>query len=120
MLPSVDGMVTSPYSRENSLQAQISNSLCFLYKESVQEENFTELVRCFPVEGQLSLFFSETSEAVLIYLIKYKRREAILQNIRECRIVVYSMTDLAIRYENYITTCIPGCMPSRNTLIDSI
>ena len=38
----------------------------------------------------------------------------------ESRIVVYSITDLALRYENYITTRVPGCIPSRNVSIDSI
>ena len=37
-----------------------------------QNENFTDFVRCFPVGGQLSLFFSEASEVVLIYMIKYE------------------------------------------------
>ena len=50
---------------------------------SVQEVNFTDFVRCFPVGGQLSLFFSEASEVVLIYLMKYQRREAVFQNIRK-------------------------------------
>ena len=40
-----------------------------------------DFVRCFLVGGQLSLFFSEASEVVLIYLIKYERREAVFQNI---------------------------------------
>ena len=71
MLPSVGGMVTSPCSAENRSQAQISNSL-LPCKTSVQEVNFTDFVRCFPVGGQHSLFFSEGSEVVLIYLIKYK------------------------------------------------
>ena len=63
MLPSVGGMVTNPCSAENRLQAQISNSLCFR-KMSVQEVNFTYFVHCFPVGGQLSLFFLEANEVV--------------------------------------------------------
>ena len=59
-------------------------------------------------------------EVVLIYLIGYEQCEAVFQNIRKLYIVVYSMTNLAIRYENYITTCISKCIPSRNALIDSI
>ena len=42
MLPTVGGIVTSPCSAENRSQAQISNSLCFLCKMSVQEVNFTD------------------------------------------------------------------------------
>ena len=47
------------------------------------------------------LFFSEASEAVLIYLIKYERREAVFRTSESCIVVyMYSMTDVAIRYEN--------------------
>ena len=72
MLPSVGGMVTGPHSAGNRSQAQISNSLCFLCKMSMQEVNFTDFVHCFPVGGQLLLFFSKASEVVLIYLVKHK------------------------------------------------
>ena len=83
MLPSVGDMVTSPCSAENRSQAQISNSLYFLHKTSVLEGKFHNFVRCFPVRGQLLLFFSKANEVVLIYLIKYEQCEVVFQNIRK-------------------------------------
>ena len=111
MLASVGGMVTSPCSGENRSQPQISNSLCFLRKMRVQEVDFTDFLRCFPMGGQLSLFLCEASEVVLIDLIKYERREVVFRNVRTLysgELHDRSCIIVAIRCENYITTCIPG------------
>ena len=84
MLLSVGGMVTSPCSAEidRRFRSRIACALIFR-KTSMQEVNFTDFSRCFPAGGQLSLFLSEASEVVLMYLIKYERREALSQNIRK-------------------------------------
>ena len=63
----IDSHITSLCSAENSLQAQISNSMCSFVKQMTKRINFANFFRCFPMIGQLSLFLSEASEVVLIY-----------------------------------------------------
>ena len=60
---------------------------------------------------QLSLFFSEASEVVLIYSIKYERSCSEYQKLKLYR----GVTDVVICSGNYMK-CIPSC----DVLIDSI
>ena len=68
--------------------------------------------------GQLSLFFSEASEVVLIYLIKYERsclsehRKAVQWCNRSCN----SLRKL----RHYMCQVYPACVPSRNVTLSGI